>query len=268
MSTLIGTARAIGQERYEMRPKLVPGLTATFAFEQSASSDSGSYSGERRSGTVRYTEVTGGLPAAARLVYGADTGNATTVNGTVLTSPHPLRGRTFAVRLEPGGRVSHDADEMTLGGQGMFFAELMKPEMRFHPPRPVALGDSWAPDPALMEFLGGPKGDYTCRLAKIGEYNGRPTFDITVSGKGSLDTGGGSRSDATISGSVQIDRQYGVIVHQDVTSKITHTSPSNTLRVTARRTVELTLGGRGAVAPATRPATRPTTNPASRPASR
>jgi hypothetical protein len=106
---------------------------------------------QRRAGTVRVLAAADGMPTAIAVTFADDCGNTILMGGgDEGKEPFGLAGKTVTLRAGAGGAVTHDAPDGTDPAAVEEAKGMLKVNTGVLPPRPVAVGDEWRPDPAEM----------------------------------------------------------------------------------------------------------------------
>jgi hypothetical protein len=228
LATSVGVASA--EEKYTVRPAVPAGMTADF--KSSVDSNSTITTGDqkklssakaRRDAISTVKEVANGMPSTLELTFAAECTVTESADGQQQQQKLPLAGKTVVVRREADGRVSHNAGEVDANLEAEL-TQMINLETTYYPKQPVAVGDEWAVDPAKLKAMlpRGMTGNFEmkCRLEKLGTFGGRPTYDISITSTMVGDQYG-SKINMQCGGVLQIDREFGIPVRQDLVIKLT-----------------------------------------------
>jgi hypothetical protein len=217
------------QHLYEIRPKFVSGLVVRTEMIMDVSGSLLAVSLNAKKATahtkgavvVTYIEVKDDRPQFAEVTFELFPASKTVDGKTDETVADPPK--TVRVKRSAGGQIeaqgAADLDQSMRGS----LRQVLEPATFPYPPRPVSVGEEWSLEgaalPSEWKLTGAASGRVKCKLERLGEVRGRPTYDISV--KGTLpmqvpDLPRGIQTTLKITGQSQIDQESGIVVRGDM----------------------------------------------------
>jgi hypothetical protein len=262
-----GAATALGADKYPIKPLPESGMAVDYVstletqMDQTANGQKQQVGGlAKMEGTITYRKVENGVPVAAEVSISDKSSISRSVNGQKQDLPFPLAGKKINLTRDANGQITHDAGNAVDPSTAEGLKKLLNVDTTFYPPNEVAVGDEWTPDPAKLppEFTmnGQAKVNIKCKLLKIGELRGRPTYDISMGGNIAGSPQPGVDMQMTLGGITQIDRATGLPMQSDTIMKGSVRGQNESVEMQMKASMSYALAG-GAAPVAVGPGVNP-----------
>jgi hypothetical protein len=230
---MLTTSSARAAEKETIRPLLRPGLSFDFAMTMETLMEMQAAGGQQQTmnsvvrleGSLTYKAVEGGQATAAEVSISDKSSISQIINGQKQDAPFPLAGKKIGVKRGENGQIVQDGGDAVNPAMAEGLKKLLNIDTTVYPADAVAVGDEWSPDPAKLPpeitMNGKAKVDLKCKLLKIGELRGRPTYDVSLAGTVVGQPQPGTDMTMTMGGVTQIDKATGLPAQSDMVMKAT-----------------------------------------------